>query len=92
MCVFFIHAFNLVHAFILVDEYENLDLIMQGLIPLFMTCRSSGQEKEDGLHCMGKGFLSRMILHCLMKKSGTIIWQYAMSLQIFLAEGKSLHM
>ncbi len=64
---------------------------MQGLIPSFMTCRRSGREKGDGPHRMGKGFLSRMILRCLMKKSGTIIWQYAMSLQIFLAKGKSLY-
>ena len=78
----------------IVDEYENLDLIgnaRSGSVIYGLPPQRTGK-RGAGPHRMGKGFLSRMILLCLMKKSGTMIWQYAMSLQIFLAKGKSLHM
>ena len=41
---------------------------MQDPTPLFMTCRRSARGNGDGLHRMEKGFLSMMILRCLMKK------------------------
>ena len=79
----------------IVDEYENLDLIgnaRSGSVIYGLPPQRTEKKGGAGPHRMGKGFLSRMILRCLMKKSGTMIWQYAMSLQIFLAKGKSLHM
>ncbi len=64
----------------------------QGLILSFMTCRSNELEKRAVLSRMGKGFCSRMVLRCLMKKLVIAIWLCAVSLQIFWAEGKSLPM
>lgn len=73
----------------IIDEYENLGIIGNARPgSVIYGPRRSGRGKGDGLHCMEKGFLSRMVLRCLMKKPGTIIWPCAVPWLTFLGKGR----